>query len=118
MNIALATVHSSWGDFDIDAHTGEVIKYRRFSETEDFGDFINPLITRFDLVEYRAYYPDEQHPASDYDILDLGFWYGLKNRYEPPVMEWRKECEYERTHCHSLAVPSSVAELINPTTEN
>lgn len=117
MNIALATVHSSWGDFSIDAHTGEVIEYHPF-DADNPEASIYTQVTRFDLEEYRGYYPNEPHPTTDYDILDLGYWYGRANKYEPPVDPWRTECAYERANCLAITVPPSVAELINPTTEN
>jgi hypothetical protein len=115
MNIALATVRSSHGVFTINAETGHVIEFSKFHPDDPEGE-IYRQITCFDLLEYRDYYPNEQHPATDYDILDLGYWYGHNHAYEPPVLDWRQDCAYERANCHSLAVPSSVAELINPTT--
>jgi len=43
-------------------------------------------ITRFDLVEWKKHWGKDDLPDS-FDMIDLGYWYGSKNDYEPPCRE-------------------------------
>ncbi|RWM29424.1 hypothetical protein [Mesorhizobium sp.] len=45
-------------------------------------------IAKFDLAEWRAYYPGED--LDDLDILDIGFW-TVAGDYIAPEPDWRAE---------------------------
>ena len=62
-----AIVHSSNGELTINYDTGKVIN----CQSDD--DHLN-LISRFDLNEYIR---THNQLDSNYDILDLGYWYGF-----------------------------------------
>lgn len=49
-----------------------------------------PPITRFDVEEYRATY---RTLDDSIDILDIGYWYGPDNAYEPAEPEFRQHVQ-------------------------
>lgn len=67
-----AIVRSNNGDIEIDGQ-GYPLVYDGERE-----------VNRFDLKEYNAFYGEY---ADEYDILDLGYWHGTDNVYEPPIRE-------------------------------
>ena len=83
-----AEVHSSQGLYVIDAATGYVLE--RQLDMEPGADPSYLSVTRFDLDEWQRYWGEPL--ATDYDILDLGFWYGEDGEtYEAPVLDWRDD---------------------------
>lgn len=84
------TVHGSYGDLILD-QWGKVIEYIDPYDEPDYADII-----RFNLEEYKHTYGQVD---SDYDILDLGFWFRKPDGsigYEPPAYEWRNNHVYEK----------------------
>ena len=72
------TVTGSYGDLRVDAKTGDVLTY--FCEDWAYlpGDDEAPGyrdIVRFDVDEWRRFYPSEKLDDQWVDILDIGFWY-------------------------------------------
>ena len=58
-----------------------------------------PPITRFDVEEYRATYGKLDESI---DILDIGYWYGTDNTYEPAEPDFRqhvRDCDADPTLC-------------------
>ena len=93
---AVAKVHSNHGTLHVDAN-GFVLWFDPFADGE--VDAIAQLrsIRRFNLVEYQKVY---KKLDSEYDILDLGYWYREKgateDKYEPPEHAWRNEIRLEQ----------------------
>lgn len=78
-------VHSSHGDLVIYSH-GVVSRSKSKYDDDELRNII-----AFDMQEYEQTYGK---PASDCDILDLGYWYDDTNgsvSYEPPAYKWRDE---------------------------
>jgi hypothetical protein len=85
-------IGGSWGHVTIDAITGKAIEYDHEGTLPDPDDATEKgyeAIHRFDLAEWRATYPGKEPTAID--ILDLGYWWGPDNTYEPPAQDWRDE---------------------------
>lgn len=93
---ATISVHSSHGDFSIDARTG----YPMDALPETL-----PKILRFNLAEYADAYPKEPAP-SDLDILDVGYWYSKngKRHYEPPEPDFRARVKSDAEEVQEVVI--------------
>jgi hypothetical protein len=88
------TIGGSWGELTVDAETGQVLTYDHngtLPDPEDASERGYTLISRVDLDEWRKTYGDQEPTAID--ILDVGYWYGPANLYEPPAQDWRDDYE-------------------------
>lgn len=74
-------IWSSNGNFAIDEH-GDILDRVLYVGGE------LPPITRFDVEEYRATYGKLDESI---DILDIGYWYGPNDTYEPADPDFRKQ---------------------------
>lgn len=83
------TVFGSHGSLTVNADTGEVLEL--VHETDEERGYKN--IRRFDVVEWRATYPNEKLEGMQVDILDLGLWEVVDDdnteKYFEPDHEWR-----------------------------
>lgn len=106
-----AKVYSSWGVFEMDTDTGNVLKWTpEPTMAKERAEFDNAQIFRFDIEEWKAYYPKvylasylESRGGFGFDILDLGYWYWFKDDgvikrsdpndhgYQQPEHRWRRE---------------------------
>ncbi len=94
MSDRILIVNSSNGHLKVDKQTGSVMQCIMDGEGID-------KIKRFDLQEWKKYYPDKELPDS-IDILDLGYW-NKDGSYEEPVYDWRNEVKQMRngTNCNN-----------------
>lgn len=79
MNII--TIGGSHGTIQVDRDTEAIISI-------DPGEYSD--IVKIDFKEYKQYYHTDIIPAH-LDILDVGYWYGKEETYEPPAYQWREE---------------------------
>lgn len=64
---------------------------------EDHFDLLTAFA--FDVWEWEDYWGKRFGDVSDFDILDLGYWYVGKNgqvEYEAPANHWREELKIRR----------------------
>lgn len=93
-------VSSSWGRWKVSCPSGYIAQWTP-EEDQSGNNFDLSTITRFNLKEWEAHYPNleireymEGRGESGFDILDLGYWYRIIGglAYEPPEAAWREQC--------------------------
>jgi hypothetical protein len=88
-------VSSSHGMLTAQINDGKVIEVHLYPPEDAEGRTLNN-IDRFDVEEWRRYYPGEKiEPDASMDILDFGLW-NKNGTYEQPEMEWRREMAADR----------------------
>lgn len=102
MKPAVVTFHGSYGEFDVDAKTGHVVKQRPDHEAiKDEGGTCQGYldIVQVDLEERRDWYAARGEVFGDVqpdgDVLDVGFWTD-KGAYIEPAIDWREDRLAER----------------------
>lgn len=93
MDTPIFFVYGNHGRLEVDAETGIVVSRDGACDCElcNMPEVNYGHIGRFDVAEWEATYPDDELVGRQIDILDLGYWWGEDETYEPPEYDWRAE---------------------------
>ncbi len=106
------TVGGNHGELSVDSKTGLVLSCTDSADIEGDG---YRFIRRFDVDEWRQFYPGEEPVDMMIDILDIGYWEaagGKRVEYEPPEDDYRNELRLmkgtpeKELACEPTGIPS------------
>lgn len=86
-------ISDDWCKFKIDQN-GYVLEKQVKPGSEDACH--NESISRFDIADWVNYWGRKELPET-LSILDLGYWYGPKNAYEPSDSGYRSGLKEEKS---------------------